>query len=318
MFEGLVHGVLDFVRQYGYAAVFVYMILETAFILHFVPSEIVVPFAASQLVHDPVSFLLFVTDATAGATVGSYVAYELFGRYGEQVLERYGSVIHVSEGSLERGQTIFRRYGESSVFWARMLPFLRALISVPAGLAEMEQRRFVLYSAAGAALFNTGLTYLVYTGAGTTSPFELVLAETGTVLRPELAYVQRHTEFVVVLLGVALLLAIGTWTARGWIRANPETAKLIALHAVRLVGLSIGSIFVIVSLSSPEYAFRVITDLWNDPLFWVHLGFSEQVALALTGVLIVFGSLFVYELGRLIEITRVYTVLKNVLTNSRD
>ncbi|MFB6141035.1 MAG: DedA family protein [Halosimplex sp.] len=318
MFDGFVHAVLEFVRQYGYAAVFVYMILETAFILHFVPSEVVVPFAASQLVHDPVSFVLFVADTTAGATVGSYVAYEAFGRYGERALERYGYVVHVSESSLERGQAVFRRYGESSVFWARMVPFLRALISIPAGLAEMELRRFVLYSTAGAALFNTGLTYLVYTGAGTTSPFELVLEEVRTVLRPEFGYVQRHTAFVLVLLGLLSLLAVGTWMARGWIRANPETAKLVALHAVRLAGLCVGVVFLVGALSSPEYAFRVVTDLWNDPLFWVRLGFSERVALALTGVLVAFGGLVAYELGKLVEVTRVYAVLKDSLRSLRD
>ncbi|HZD43662.1 MAG TPA: VTT domain-containing protein, partial [Methanomicrobiales archaeon] len=121
------------------------MILETAFILHFVPSEIVVPVAASQLVHDPISFGLFVLDTTTGATVGSLLAYYLLGKQSDTILSRYGYLIHVSEDDLRRGRRWFRRWGESSVFWGRMLPLMRAVISIPAGIAEMDLRKFVAY-----------------------------------------------------------------------------------------------------------------------------------------------------------------------------
>jgi membrane protein DedA with SNARE-associated domain len=317
VFDWLVRAVLGFVQRYGYLAVFVYMILETAFVLHFVPSEVVVPFAASQLVHDPVSFVLFVADTTAGASVGSVLAYASFGRYGERLLERYGHVVHVSEADIERSQAVFRRYGESSVFWARMLPFLRALISIPAGLAEMDLRRFVLYSTAGAALFNTGLTYLVYTGAGTTSPLEVVLGVVRTRLRDEFAYVAAHTRFVLVLLGLALLVAAAVWAARGWIRANPDLATLLALHVVRLVGLTVGAVFVLGALSSPRQAFAVVTGVWNDPLFLVELGFSDRVALLLTGVLVAFAGLIAYEVGTLVELARVRAAVGDALARIR-
>ncbi|MFB6129954.1 MAG: DedA family protein [Salinigranum sp.] len=317
MFEWLVHAVLGFVDRYGYAAVFVYMILETAFILHFVPSEVVVPFAASQLVHDPVSFVLFVVDSTAGATVGSYVAYELFGRYGERVLERYGHVIHVTEHDIERSQAVFIRYGESSVFWARMFPLLRALISIPAGLADMELRRFVLYSAAGAALFNTGLTYLVYTGSGTTSPLGVVLEALRGELAGQIAYVQVHTRLVVLALGLVVLVVAVTWMARDWIRSNPEAAKRLALHAVRLVGLFVGAAFVLGALSSPKRVFSIVTAVWDDPRFLVGLGFSDQLALLLTGVLFAFAGLAVYEIGKIVEIAHVQAVFDRVVARIR-
>lgn len=305
MFGGLVHAVLQFVDQYGFVAVFCYMALETAFILHFAPSEIVVPFAASQLVHGPVTFGLFVVDATAGATVGSVIAYELFGRYGERLLESHGHLIHVSESNLERSRVAFRRYGESTVFWGRMLPLVRALISIPAGLAGMDRRRFVLYSMAGSALFNTGLTYLVYTGAGTTSPLAIVAGALRDWVADDLAYVGAHQDFVIVLLGVGALVVAGLWLARDWIRANPELAKLVGLHVVRLLGVVVGGIFLIGALWAPTHAFAVVVGVWNDPLFWVHLGFSEQLALLLTGSLLAFGGALVYEVGKLVEVAQV-------------
>lgn len=299
MFEWLVRAVLDFVSRYGYLAVFLYMVLETSFLLHFVPSEVVVPFAAAALVHDPASFVLFVAVTTAGATLGSLLAYEGFGRYGERLVERYGRVVHVSERDLERGQRVFVTYGESSVFWGRLLPFLRALISIPAGFAGMDLRRFVVYSAAGAGLFNTGLTYLVYTGSDATSPLGVAFAHLRTALALEVRYVTDHVAFVLVLFGLFALVAAVAWYRREWIRSNPEEAAHLALHAIRLVGLLVGGAFVLGALSSPARAFGAVTRLWDDPTYLVGLGFTEQVALLLTGVLVAVGGLIAYELGSL-------------------
>jgi len=317
MFDGLVQAVLQFVAVYGYVAVFVYMVLETAFLLHFVPSEVVVPVAASQLVHDPVSFALFIAVTTAGAAIGSLLAYVLFGRYGERVLERYGHLVHVSERDIERSQGVFLRYGESSVFWARMFPLLRALISIPAGLAEMDVRRFVLYSTAGAALFNTGLTYLVYTGAGTTSPLGIVLDVIRTEIVDWITYIQIHTSFVVVLGGLVVLLAAATWLARDWIRSNPAVAKLVALHAVRLLGLFVGSVFVLGALSSPTQSFEVLAGLWDEPRRLTALGFSDQLALLLTGLFAVMAGLGVYELGQIVELSVFRSLYERLVTHVR-
>lgn len=318
MFDGLVQTVLHFISRYGYVAVFVYMALETAFIVHYVPSEVVVPFAASELVHGPTSFVLFVLDATAGATVGSVVAYLLFGYYGRGLLERYGHLIHVSHDRLDWSEDVFVRYGESSVFWGRLLPFVRAFISIPAGLAEMDLRRFVVYSAAGALLFNTALTYLVYSGAGTASPLELVLTEIRAGVMAVLAYVQTHPAVALVLTGLVVVVTAAVWLARDWIRSHPTVVKRLGLHVVRIVGLLVGGLFVLGALSAPERAFTAITSVWNDPLFWVHLGFSEQIALLLEGVLIGFVAVLVYELGRVVELAQLRSVLKRVYLRFRS
>ena len=66
MATGFAGTVLDLIHYYGYVVLFVYLVLETAFILHFAPSELVVPVAVSVLVHEPVSFGLFVVDELQG------------------------------------------------------------------------------------------------------------------------------------------------------------------------------------------------------------------------------------------------------------
>lgn len=306
------HAVLGFVDQYGYAAVFVYMVLETSFLLHYVPSEVIVPFAASQLVHGPVSFALFVLDTTAGATVGSLLAYVVFGRYGREALERYGRYVHVTAAHVDRSEAAFTRYGESSVFWGRMLPFLRAFISIPAGLAGMSLRKFTLYSAAGAALFNTGLTYLVYTTPGMSSPFAYLLGVARDTLAEDAAYANAHTSFVLVVAGAFVLLAAAAWLARDWIRDNPALVKAVTLHAVRIVGLTVGGLFVLGALSAPANAYAAVTSLWDDPTALVAFGFSQQVALALTGVLVAVAGLVAYEVGELVELAHVRAVTDRV------
>jgi len=317
MAGGLLQFVLDLVTRFGWVAIFLYMILETSFLLHFVPSEVVVPFAATELVHDPVTFVLFVGETTAGATIGSLVAYGVFGREGRAILERYGHLIHVSETSLDRSQAVFVRYGESTVFWGRMLPFLRALISIPAGLAAMDLRRFVAYSAGGALVFNAGLTYLVYSGAGTTSPLQVIVGFLGRRLGDELGYLQAHTRFVLVVVGLVVLVGAGIWLARDWIRTNPVAAKGIALHVVRLIGLAVGGLFLAGALSSPHQAFSAVTAVWNDPRFFTERGFSEQVALTLVGGMIAVITLAIYELGQIVRVAHVQSARARVESRFR-
>jgi len=214
LLAGLLDAVMGFVKQYGYLAVFVYLCFETANLFPFVPSEVVVPVAASQLVHGPLSFALFVADTTLGATAGSLLAYVLFGRYGERLLERHGHVIRLSQRDLDRSQTIFTKYGESSVFWGRLFPVLRGIVSIPAGVAGMDWRRFTLYSAAGAALFNTALTYLVYTGSSVSSPFTLARTTFVAAVTSSLDFALVHPLLVLLGVGVVVLGGAAVWMSR--------------------------------------------------------------------------------------------------------
>jgi membrane protein DedA with SNARE-associated domain len=168
--DGLLEAALSFVREYGYVALFVFILLETAWIIHFVPSEVVIPVAATQVVVGPTSFVLFVTVLTVGAVFGSLLAYYLFGRYGEVVLRRYGSYLRVPESEIERSKAWFRRYGEHSLAWMRLVPVLRTPISIPAGYAETSLPTFVVYSGVGWLCYNVLLVGLVYSDGSSESP----------------------------------------------------------------------------------------------------------------------------------------------------
>ena len=207
MTAGIGSIVLDLIHQYGYLALFVYLVLETAFILHFAPSELVVPVAASILVHGPLSFALFVLDATAGATLGSLLLYGLFDRYGERTLDRYGRYFHLTEANVDRSRRWFQRWGESTVLWGRFLPLVRAVISIPAGIAHMERRKFAVYSAGGSGLFAAAVAGLVLTGREVL-PSKVLFAWLTTGFRRVMAMALSNPVFAIAALGLVLFVAL--------------------------------------------------------------------------------------------------------------
>lgn len=204
-FAALTDAFLAFVAEYGYVAFFVFVVLETSFILHFVPSEVVVPFAAALLVVDPFTFALFVTVATTGSIVGSLLAY-WFGRGGDHVLTPLADRFDLHE-DIERSKEWFTRYGEGLMVWGRLIPILRTPISIPAGFAAMHRGKFVAYSAVGWFVYNLALTGLVYGGENGESPLDVVVATVG-------GFAAAYPVLSVVVGVVACGLAVAAWVGR--------------------------------------------------------------------------------------------------------
>lgn len=163
MAGGFEQAAVHFLHAHGYAALFVLLALETAMILHFVPSEVIVPAAAAMLAANRAQLFLVIAVSTLGATAGSLMLYA-FARYGgRRFLDRHPRLFGLNAQRRASLDSWFRRpAGENLVFFFRLLPFLRAAVSIPAGLAAMDARKFTIYSAAGSALFNTALAYPTY------------------------------------------------------------------------------------------------------------------------------------------------------------
>jgi membrane protein DedA with SNARE-associated domain len=175
MVAGLIDTVLSLLSQYGYFALFIFVVLETGYVIHFVPSEVVLPVAVPGLVSGPTTFALFVLNATVAAVVGSLLAYYLFGVSGAHLLERSERIERLTAGEVERSQRWFRRWGEGLLLWGRLVPVVRTPISIPAGFAGTDLRRFVSYSAAGWLLYATALTAFAYVGTDLIGIVEPVL-----------------------------------------------------------------------------------------------------------------------------------------------
>jgi len=122
-----------------------------------VPSEVLLPLAGSRISAGDWVFPLVLLAATAGSVIGALVLYVLGRTGGRALLLRHGRLLRLDEERLDRADDWFDRHGPKVVFLGRLLPGVRSVVSVPAGASEMPVGRFLLYTTAGSALWNTAL-----------------------------------------------------------------------------------------------------------------------------------------------------------------
>lgn len=151
---------LQLIEEYGLALLFVLFVLEGAMLLFVAPSESLVPFAiAIPLASTPAEIVLLITVAVVGATAGQYALFTAAKRGGRGYVlaNRW---IPLDESRLDTAERWFDRRGPVVVLVSNSLPFVRGLFTVPAGVAEMDDRRFVVVSALGTLCFETALAAL--------------------------------------------------------------------------------------------------------------------------------------------------------------
>lgn len=159
--------IINIITTLGYPGIFLLMLLEG--LLFPIPSEIVMAFGgylaySSQLPSEigiP-AFIILLLAGSLGNMVGAYLAY-LLGDYGGiPLILRYGRYVMLDKGSIDWAQTWFGKYGNSSVFLTRLVPVFRTFISIPAGVAKMNRGHFLLFTLAGALIWDSILIYFGY------------------------------------------------------------------------------------------------------------------------------------------------------------
>lgn len=146
----------------SYWVVVLFMAIESSFIPF--PSEVVVPPAAWKAM-DPnsgMSFLLVIVFATVGADLGALINYYLAKWVGRPIIYRFadsrlGHMCLIDRKKVEVAEEYFRKHGAASTIFGRLVPAVRQLISIPAGLAGMHVGKFLLYTTIGAGVWNTVL-----------------------------------------------------------------------------------------------------------------------------------------------------------------
>ena len=158
---------------WGLLFVFVFMAIESSFIPF--PSEVVmIPagFLAARgelgLGSPLVAVLAALAAGVLGSLVGAYVNYYLALWVGKPFLEKYGKWFFLKPAALERSCEVFNRYGAATTFVCRMVPAIRQLISIPAGIARMPLGSFTLFTALGAGIWTAILAFVGY-GLGRTA-----------------------------------------------------------------------------------------------------------------------------------------------------
>ena len=150
----------------NYWVVTLFMAIESSFIPF--PSEVVVPPAAwKAMADDSLNIFLVIVFATIGADLGALVNYGLSRWLGRPIVykfanSRLGHMCLIDEEKVKHAEEYFRRHGAASTFFGRLVPAVRQLISIPAGLSGMKIAPFLLYTTLGAGLWNTVLALMGY------------------------------------------------------------------------------------------------------------------------------------------------------------
>lgn len=145
------------VETWGYAGIFGLMALESSVVP--IPSEVILPPAAFWAAQGKMSFGMVVLMGTLGSYAGSIVNYFVFKWIGLPIAKKYGKFVMISPEKIDSAERWVRSYGAPGVFLARLLPVIRHLISIPAGVLEMPLRSFSIATIAGAGLWCFVLTW---------------------------------------------------------------------------------------------------------------------------------------------------------------
>jgi membrane protein DedA with SNARE-associated domain len=152
------------ITHQGYAGVFLAMLIEN--FLQFIPSEAIMPLAGFFVSEGKLQMVPTIAAGTLGTILGTFPWY-LIGRTVneekiEHHVERHGAWLGITSAKLRKSRKWFNRHGHQIVFWGRLVPILRTLVSIPAGIELMPVRAFLIWTALGSLLWNIFLTVTGY------------------------------------------------------------------------------------------------------------------------------------------------------------
>ena len=158
--HNLINWLVESIGAMGYPGIFILMAMESSVIP--VPSELVMPPAGYLVQAGKMDMLAVILSGTFGSLLGAYLNYFASHYLGRPLILKYGKYVWITEEKFAKVETFFLRHGEISTFIGRLLPVVRHLISLPAGLAGMNHWKFSLYTLLGAGIWVTVLSWLGY------------------------------------------------------------------------------------------------------------------------------------------------------------
>lgn len=164
MMDKISEWVLIIMEQFGLLGVTVMMFLENVFPP--IPSELIMPAAGFAAAMGKMNLVLVIIAGTLGSVLGALPLYYLGTIFDEKRLfslaEKYGKYVLVKPSDVTNAQDWFHKYGKTVIFFGRMIPAIRSLISIPAGMARMPMLPFLVLTAIGSAIWTTILAYAGY------------------------------------------------------------------------------------------------------------------------------------------------------------
>ena len=160
MIHEIAQYLVDSIGSMGYVGIFLLMFLESTFFPF--PSEIIMIPAGYLAYQGEMNLYMVVLVGILGSVTGALLNYYLAMHLGRKIILRYGKYFFIKEETLAKLDTFFAKHGEISTFTGRLIPGIRQLISLPAGLARMNIAKFSLYTAIGAGIWVVVLVAVGY------------------------------------------------------------------------------------------------------------------------------------------------------------
>jgi membrane protein DedA with SNARE-associated domain len=128
------------------------------------PSEIILPLTGFLVQQGKLSFIGAVIASTLGSVLGALFLYFLSYKLGQKRVfafaDKYGKFLGLSKGDIKKSIVWFHKHGGKLVFFGRIIPTIRSVVSIPAGLAQMDLKKFIFYTALGSAIWNGVLIWI--------------------------------------------------------------------------------------------------------------------------------------------------------------
>ena len=195
-------------EQFGYLGVAFLIMIENLFPP--IPSEVILTFGGFMTTTTELNIPLMIVAATIGAVVGAAILYGIGTLLDverlDKIVDKYGNILRITHADIHKADSWFDRYGFWTVFFCRFVSLIRSLISLPAGMANMNFGLFLLFTTVGTVIWNTVLIYL---GAAVGSQWETIVH-----------YMDIYSNVAYVILGI-IGIAVIIW----YIRKRKQTVK---------------------------------------------------------------------------------------------
>ncbi len=189
------HWIAEVMDAYGYLGIFLLIALENVFPP--IPSEVILTFGGFMTTSTDLTIVGVIAFATAGSLAGALILYGigriLSAERLESIVAKYGKVLRLKPEDIRKADAWFDKYGPWAVFFGRLVPLVRSLISIPAGSSGMRFLPFLLLTTIGSLIWNTGL---VYVGAAVGDSWDTIVG-----------YMDVYSNIVYAALALGLLAA---------------------------------------------------------------------------------------------------------------
>lgn len=189
--------VIEIMNNFGYIGIFLLIAIENIFPP--IPSEVILLFGGFMTTSTDMNVIGVIIASTLGSLIGAIALYYIGKilnkeRLKKIITSKYGKLLRLTPEDIDKADNWFDTKGNKTVFFCRFIPLIRSLISIPAGMSEMPMKKFLIYTIAGSAIWNTALTI-----AGSI---------VGEKWEDILAIMDQYSHIIVIALAIIFIIAV--------------------------------------------------------------------------------------------------------------